>query len=201
MQKTHILLILLTLILAGTSCSGGDDKTSPNSPFLTRLATLPLGSRITDVWGYVDAETSSGVHIVDVSDPENPQLLSSISTPFVEFHHSGWPTEDGNYLFICNELTVHPEPDITIWDIRDLRKPKFVADYKDPNNKVHNLYIIGNFAFVSYYNAGTGQRFEGAFGVYPFAPSGNIYVSDVTTGLHLFSFNADAASTAKIVAP
>lgn len=177
-----------------------------------------IGNRLYDFGGF------AATNIYDVTDPTNPQLLSSITAPFVRFHHSGWPTEDGNYLFICNELAVHPEPDITIWDIRDVRNPKFVADYKDPNNKVHNLYIIGDFAFVSYYNAGlrifdvsdpadidlvvefdtstgVGQRFDGAFGVYPFAPSGNIYLSDVTTGLHIFSFDPNPENTSKIVAP
>ena len=38
----------------------------------------------------------------------------------------------------------------------------------------------------------SGAGFQGAFGVYAFAPSGVIYVSDIDTGLHLFTFKPGA---------
>ncbi|MCH6559207.1 sodium:calcium exchanger, partial [candidate division KSB1 bacterium] len=144
---------------------------------------------------------------------------------FISFHHSGWPTEDGNFLFICNELAIKGDPDLTVWDIRDLNNPQFVTEIDDEEDNIHNLYIIGGFAYTSYYNAGfriydvsdptdlklvgefdtspdtdSGGLFQGAFGVYPFAPSGNIYVTDVTDGLFIFSFNSGQTST-NIVAP
>lgn len=163
-------------------------------------------------------------NIYDVSDQTNPQLLGSINAPFIRFHHSGWPTTDGQFLFICDEGSRHPDADITVWNISDPGNPQFVTDFKDSTAIVHNLYIIGDFAYVAYYNSGfrvfdvsdpgqiklldeydtsvtTGERFEGAFGVYAFAPSGNIYVSDMFGGLHIFKFNADAANSTKILAP
>jgi len=164
-------------------------------------------------------------NIYDVTNPANPRLLGSVSAPFITYHHSGWPSEDGNFLFICHEITIKDDPDLTVWDIRDPDNPKFVTEYDDEDTNVHNLYIIGNFAYTSYYNSGfrifdvsdpanivvvgefdtspdvdTGGLFQGAFGAYPFAPSGNIYVTDVTDGLFIFSFKPGQTS-ANIVAP
>ncbi|RMF69839.1 MAG: choice-of-anchor B family protein [Calditrichaeota bacterium] len=180
-----------------------------------------IGNTLYDFGGF------GATNIYDVSDPTDPKLKGSIDAPFVSFHHSGWPTEDGNFLFICNELSQHPDPDITVWDIRDPAKPQLVGEFKDADANVHNLFVIGNFAYTSYYAAGfrvfdvsdpaqiklvdefdtspgvdQGTTFQGAFGVYPLAPSGHIYVSDVTDGLLVFSFTPPAGGTsAGIVAP
>ncbi len=178
-----------------------------------------VGNRLYDFAGF------SGTNIYDVSNPVSPRLLGGISATFINFHHSGWPTEDGNFLFICNELAANGDPELTVWDIRDLANPMLVAEIDETQDNIHNLYIIGDFAFTSYYNAGfriydvsdpanlklagefdtspnvdTNTIFQGAFGAYPFAPSGNIYVTDFTDGLFIFSFNTGQTST-NIVAP
>lgn len=180
-----------------------------------------IGNRLYDFAGF------RATNIYDVSNPESPRLLGSISASFVNFHHSGWPTEDGSFLFICNELAAKDNPDLTVWDIRDPADPKFVTEYNDEDTNIHNLYIIGDFAYTSYYNAGfrvfdvseptniklvdefdtspnvdRSTTFQGAFGAYPFTPSGNIYVTDEDGGLHVFSFTPESMSSqTKIVAP
>jgi hypothetical protein len=40
----------------------------------------------------------------------------------------------------------------------------------------------------------SGQGFKGAFGVYPFTTSGNIYVSDMDNGLYVFLFTPDVTA-------
>lgn len=164
-----------------------------------------IGSRLFDFHGY------SGTNIYDITDPAMPQLLGAINDPAIQYHHSGWTDKTGRYLFICDELSQHPNPDVTIWDIADPGNPQKVGSIADSVNTVHNLYIIGDIAFVAYYTAGfrvydvsqpaqpemvagyvtiaPGHRgFNGNFGVYPFAASGTLYVSDVQSGLYLFSF-------------
>ena len=153
-------------------------------------------------------------YIYDVADPSNPQLLGEVRNQDT-FHHSGWVTEDDNYLFICDEGAADPLPDVTIWDISDLGNPQMVGTISDSTARVHNLYIIDNLAYVSYYGAGfkiydvsnpaepqllrqfitnlnggdgIGNGFLGAFGVYPFSPSGNIFVSDMDNGLFVFEY-------------
>lgn len=163
-----------------------------------------IGERLYDFHG------TSGTFLYDVADPANPQRLGTIQAPDIRYHHSGWPTEDGSYLFICDELAGPINPDITVWDIRAPDNPVRVATVADSTATVHNLYILDDLAFVSYYTAGfrlydvsdptaprlvddfdtaadvTGVGFTGAWGVYPFTPSGTVYVSDMLNGLFVF---------------
>lgn len=176
---------------------------------------------------WYDFSSFGSTNIYDVTDPLAPRLLSSIDSPDIAFHHSGWPTEDGRFLFICDELAdLRNKPaDFTVWDVSDLSNPQKVGEFADQTATVHNLYIIGDFAYVAYYNAGfrvfdvsnpakptlvdefdtsaeSGSGFDGAFGVYPFAPSGNIYVSDERSGLHVFSIGGlQPSSSANLLAP
>ena len=177
-----------------------------------------IGNRLFDFHG------SAGTNIYDVTDPSDPQLLGSINDPAIRFHHSGWTTEDGQFLFICDEGARHPTADFTVWDISDVGNPQKVGSFADPDAIIHNLYVVGNFAFASYYTAGlrvfdisnpknpimldefdtapdiSGEVFGGDFGVYPFAPSGNIYVSDEDSGLFVFAFK-DPATDVKLESP
>lgn len=164
-----------------------------------------IGNRLYDFHG------TGGTRIYDVSDRRNPLLLGSINDPSIAFHHSGWTSEDGRYLFICDEGSIGSNPDVTVWDIREPDNPTRVAAFGDDNATVHNLYIEDDLAFVSYYSAGfrvydvadptqprlldefdtdpgeQGAGLNGAWGVYPFARFGYIYVSDVSQGLFVFS--------------
>jgi choice-of-anchor B domain-containing protein len=165
-----------------------------------------IGNRLYDFHGY------GGTFAYDVSDPAHPQLLGAITDPAIGFHHSGWPSRDGRYLFLCDEAARHPTPDITVWDLSDVAHPSRVGSFGDSTSAVHNLYVIDDFAYISYYTAGyrvldvsdpqnpkLAGEFDtdapvdadnftsGAFGVYPLAPSGNIYVSDTFSGLFIFA--------------
>jgi len=179
-----------------------------------------IGNRLYDFAG------SRGTNIYDITNPASPRLLGpGITATFISLHHSGWPSEDGNFLFICHETRDNDDPDLTVWDISDLDNPKFITEYNDLGTTIHNLYIIGNYAYTSYYNSGfrifdisdpanivvvdefdtspnidTKEIFQGAFGAYLFAPSENIYLTDRDTGLHIFSFRPGQSST-NIVAP
>jgi hypothetical protein len=179
---------------------------------------LAIGNRLYDFHGF------DGTFIYDITDRAQPNFLARIVDSTITFHHSGWVTEDGNYLFICDEAARHPDADITIWDIRDATSPRRVGAIADDFETAHNIYIIGRFAYTSYYGGGfrvfdvfdpprpkmvdefvttphpPAVHVRGAFGCYPFAPSGNIYVSDIDNGLFIFSFK-DAATGVKNNSP
>jgi len=163
------------------------------------------GNILYDFHGY------SVTNIYDITTPGTPQLLGVIDDPTIAYNHSGDVTEDGRYLFICDELSNAPSPDITVWDILDPSNPVRIDEYADNDAIVHNIYVRGSYAFVSYYtaglrvfdvsdpsniqmideydtNAGTGEVFAGAFGCYIEDPRGLIYVSDWDNGLFVFEF-------------
>lgn len=113
-----------------------------------------IGNRMFDFHGEM------GTFIYDVSNPSAPNLLGSAKAG-VGYDHNGWPTEDGNYLYITNEyarsqfnFTTLGGPDIAIWDISDVSNPRQVGEIHDDFSRVHNLYIVDHLAYVSYYSAG-----------------------------------------------
>jgi hypothetical protein len=190
---------------------GNDIAADPMNPEVKWIADFgnghdctAVGDRIYDFHGYV------GTNIYDISERLNPQVQGTITDMSITYHHSGCPTEDAQYLYLCDELATSPAPDVTVWNISNPAAPWKVTSFGDATATVHNLYIIGGFAFVSYYSAGfkvydvsdpvnpvlldsydtsasTGENYDGCFGVYPYADNGVIYCSDWDNGLFLFS--------------
>ncbi|NNM22498.1 MAG: choice-of-anchor B family protein, partial [Flavobacteriaceae bacterium] len=162
----------------------------------------------------IDCHGFAGTNLYDITDPANPILLSTISDPTITYHHQGDISSDGNYLYINDELSNNPDPDISVWDISDRANPVRVSDFSD-SATTHNLYVIGDYAYSSYYTAGfrvfdisdpsqlvladeydtnpaSGEGFSGAFGVYPSPVTGNIYIND-SDGVFVFTFDALAS--------
>ncbi|MEQ3653670.1 MAG: choice-of-anchor B family protein [Glaciecola sp.] len=139
--------------------------------------------------------------------------LSSVSYPNVEYTHSGWWSEDRQYVILHDELdeqrnglntTVH------IFDISDLNAPTLVSTWVGPTRAVdHNGFVRGNKYYMSNYTRGvtvldlsdptspteigyfdtfpsiTNASFNGVWGVYPYLPSGIILASDIQGGLYV----------------
>jgi choice-of-anchor B domain-containing protein len=193
-----------------------DIATDPTNPQLVWEDTNQVGGHDVAVIRnrMYDFHATDATYIYNIQDPANPQLLGTIRHQNT-YHHSGWVTEDDNYLFICDETAADPLADITIWNISNPAAPVLVGEISDNTSRAHNLYIIENLAYVSYYGAGLkifdistpsnpllldefqtnlnggdglGNGFLGAFGVFPFSPSGNIFVSDIDNGLFVFQF-------------
>ena len=176
-----------------------------------------VGDRLYDFHGY------QGTFIYDVSNRNSPQLLGTI--PFMgsglSYHHSGYPSPDGRFLYINDELGNAATADITCWDISNPAAPFKVAQVVDPDATSHNSYAVGNYLFVSHYVAGlrvydigspwsfylvdeydtapgyTGNNvYEGCWGVYTGSPSGVIFASDMQNGLYCFTFAPNFATGA-----
>ncbi len=162
-------------------------------------------NRLYDFHGY------NGTYIWDITNINSRVLKGSITDPTITYHHSGDATGDGNYLFLCDELAIGTQQDCTVWYIGGPGAPSKVTGFTDLTSTIHNLYIVGTFAFVSHYSAGfrvydvsnpsspvlldthdtapsrTGDGYNGCYGVYPWGPGGIVYVSDSDNGLFLFS--------------
>jgi len=150
---------------------------------------------------------------IDVSAlPAVPILDSDYSIGV--FTHNTWLTDDGNFCLTTDEITGGR---VQVWDVSNpaaIAPVADIGDFQDPNLIVHNATVLGDLAYVSWYKRGLavldmadpyfpqhvgyydtfpggGTGYDGAWGVYPFAPSGTIYVSDISTGFYAFTFDPD----------
>ncbi|MEM6722467.1 MAG: choice-of-anchor B family protein [Bacteroidota bacterium] len=155
--------------------------------------------------------SNDGLLVADFSDQSNPQIIGTLdSYPDQGYNHSGWLSDDGQTYFLADEthgtgiksLDVSDPTDITVLDVFDAESTS--------NSIPHNLIVRGNYLYVSYYYDGLQvfdisdpsdvQRvafydtypqsninsYEGAWGVFPYLPSGRILISDMQTGLYVF---------------
>lgn len=153
--------------------------------------------------------------VVDVSDKANPVLLGTKETSF-NFTHNVWVSDDGDYLFTTDERS---DAYLGAYDISDLNDIEEVDLYQSSDNGVipHNVHYLDGFLVTSYYRDGLditdvsrphnmirvgsydtaddmeGNGFNGAWGAYPYLPSGNILVSDIEKGLFVIGFTYDKA--------
>lgn len=152
-----------------------------------------------------------GLLVVDFSDTDNPEILSHLTLvdyPGSGYNHSGWLSDDGHYYFMADEIWGKP---LKVFDVSDPRNIRFLNTFSagsaSPFSMPHNVLVKCSYLFVSYYYDGLQvfdisnpelpartiyspttdllprQNYEGAWGVYPFLPSGNILISDTHNGL------------------
>jgi choice-of-anchor B domain-containing protein len=137
-----------------------------------------------------------------------------LSYPYQGFNHSSWISNNGIGV-MADETYGSP---VKVIDTRIIVDPKVLATFSprgtDSTSVAHNPFMLGNFAFVSYYQDGvhiydltdprnprqTGfydtypapstKKFAGAWGCYPFLPSRKLLVSDMQSGLHVLDAEA-----------
>jgi choice-of-anchor B domain-containing protein len=155
------------------------------------------------------------VVIIDVSDKLNPQTISTINYNNLEYTHQGWLTEDHRYFLLGDEqdeINIGLDSRTIIFDFDDLDNPQLSFEYFGPTPATdHNGYVKGTKFYLSNNAAGirvvdlsdisTGNISEegyfdsypehnnsgyiGAWSIYPFFDSGNIVISDRTSGFIL----------------
>jgi len=193
----------------GTNGGGGMhilDLSNPVNP--TRTAYYTGSDYIHDVYVWNDTVVACAedtYDLVDVSDKSNPQWISSsIALPGI-YAHAGWMTEDKRYFYATEEFN---SVDITVWDLQDRTSWDLVVPSWQTNSgaTVHNLFILGNYAHISYYADGyvvldisdpeapflVGEYTTSSqWGCYPYLPSGITICSDMDDGLYVFQFTAN----------
>lgn len=149
--------------------------------------------------------------IVDVTNKAQPIYRAAQATPN-NFCHNVWFSDDNKTLFTTDErrgafITSYDISDFNnITELDRIRTSIFDADRVIP----HNTHVLNDFLVTSYYTSGlqivdasqpdilietayydtsldTGDGFTGAWGAYPYLPSGNILVSDRQQGLFVLS--------------
>lgn len=157
--------------------------------------------------------------ILNVASLPNISVLSSRSTG-QDFTHSTWTNAAGTVAVTVDEK--QGDRNIQIWDVSNPASPALLSSpFLGGTTIPHNPYILGEDLHVSYYDEGyvawdlsdparpveNGRfdttpggggvgLFSGAWGCYPFAASGLVYVSDIGNGLYVFRLNEDCAADA-----
>jgi choice-of-anchor B domain-containing protein len=167
------------------------------------------------------------VELWDVTNKLQPLLLGTATNPSNRYIHSGWPTANASHLIFHDELEeiqLGLPTRLYTLDLADLRAPTVQVSHTGPTSTTdHNGYVRGTSYYVSHYRRGVVvydasnpnalveiasfdnyvnpssniAGTDGAWGVYPFLPSGTLLVSDIENGLFVLrdqTRNLDASS-------
>ena len=157
-----------------------------------------------------------GMMVVNFADPVNPEVLGTLTEyPEQGYNHSGWLDASGQYYVMADET---PGLDLKMLDVSDLTDIQVTDVFNSQESDViypHNAMIRDGLIFTSYYVEGL-EVFDfsdpanvervawydtspvpdadslahyGAWGVYPFLPSGKILISDRQEGLFVFGMD------------
>ncbi len=157
--------------------------------------------------------------IYDMTVPVPGTILSKLTYAGAEYTHQGWLTDDGAYFLVGDELDESRGAEGTttlVFDVSDLDAPTLVGTHVADTKAIdHNMYVTGNVVHQANYRAGyrlleltdlstatltevaffdifpadDGASFNGAWGVYPFFPSGVVIVSGIEQGLFILQPN------------
>lgn len=201
--------------LAGCNLNGGgvlifDLKENPMEPSLITAADPKYAHDV-----YVQnnlmftSDLGQGFAIVDISDIANPQTQVIQETSF-DFTHNAWASEENQYLFTTDERVGAM---VDAYDISDPDEIMLLDQYRPSatlRNGVipHNVHYFQGYLVISYYIDGLkivdahdptnlvevgsydtykfrDDGFHGAWGAFPYLPSGLILVSDIESGLYV----------------
>jgi choice-of-anchor B domain-containing protein len=148
-----------------------------------------------------------GLVILDVTNKDQPQPALIVTYPEQQTHNA-WPTLDGRHVATTDEMN---GGHLRIWEIGPSLAQQ-VAEYATAEEAIiHNVHVKGTLAYIAYYSAGVrvvdladplaprevgafdtsdfyGSGFLGCWSVYPYAPSGLIYASDINNGLYVLRY-------------
>lgn len=166
------------------------------------------------------------IEIWDITDPASPAQLSSTPYANSSYVHSGWWSEDKQFMFVHDELDEQGfglQTTVRIFSLADLTNPLLAGTWSGPTTAIdHNGFVRGNRYYMSNYARGLtvldisnpaqpvevgrldtypftdGSSFVGAWGAYPYLPSGTIAISDIDSGVYLASDETRAVAEGQL---
>ena len=149
------------------------------------------------------------IALYDVTNLTQITELGEAPTPF-SFTHNAWATADGRTVFTTDERA---NASVAAFDLTDYGDIRLLDEYRplsslNTRTIPHNVHVIDDFLSISHYTdglrvvdasdpanlievanydtwPGADGGFNGAWGAYPFLPSGLTLVSDRATGLYV----------------
>jgi choice-of-anchor B domain-containing protein len=157
---------------------------------------------------YTSDENQGTFTVLDATDKANLVTLAVENTPN-QMSHNCWLSDDGKTLFTTNE---NSGAYIGAFDVSDVNDIVELDRYRSGGGVIpHNAFVKDDFAIIAYYRDGLvivdasdpsnlievgrydtspsyqGNGYNGAWGVYPYLPSGNILVTDIEEGLYVLT--------------
>jgi choice-of-anchor B domain-containing protein len=177
---------------------------NPVSPSELAGVTTPdlhdVFARNDTVWA-AEANAQS-FSVWNMANKNSPQLIARVQIPAAGYVHNIWPSGDGQHVITTEET---PGKSVKYWSVADYNNVQLVSEYLAPSNLAHNAHMKGDTAYISHYESGVAvvdfsanpvqlglydtwgasesPNFSGAWGAYPFTPSGNIYASNMSDQL------------------
>ena len=199
---------------SSTSLAIFDIEDPVNPAHILNYEVPGTSSGVHDMWVKNDTaflnNGGDGLFVVDFTELTSPQIIGSLTEyPDKGYNHSGWPTADMKTYVMADEDWGY---DMKVLDISNLSNINVTATFSSEihaNSIPHNQLIKDNYVYVSSYHDGLQiydisdqqnpfkvasfstylmddhDSYRGAWGVYPFLPSGNILVSDMQYGLYV----------------
>ena len=160
----------------------------------------------------------TALSLQDVTDKQNPKVISRATYPKVGYTHQGWLTDDHKYFYMDDELdetgNLVDKTRTLIFDFTDLENPRLMKEHMGTSGASdHNQYVKGDKVFQSNYVAGLrvldirnpvdphevgffdtvpfgddSPRFDGSWSNYPYFKSGVIVVTSGYEGLFLLRY-------------
>ena len=204
-----------------------DVKTDPENPKVIGQLSSPYQHDVTVQDGLMHGCDIYGNYyrIYDVSNPAAIRELGNIQATGQRYFHNTWPTRDNQVCVGTNESAFGP---VSFFDIRNTSAPKLVATYRAnastaPSAIPHNAHVRDRVAHISYYTEGfrcldisdaanpvevgyydtwpgSSGGYNGNWGATPALDSGNVYVSDISSGLYIVRPRAATAYYGKSTA-
>jgi choice-of-anchor B domain-containing protein len=193
-----------------------DIKTDPWNP---KFVGQSIWTYIHDGYVRGDTLYSGNIYegffsIIDFRDKKNPIRLGTQRTP-TAFNHNSWLSDDSKTLFTTDENTGSY---IGAYDVSDPLNIRFldkIRSVSENNAVVHNVHVHNDYLVTSWYTEGvtitdahrpqnlvqvgqydtyeppftTANPYRGCWGVYPYLPSGNLIVSNLTDSLFVLTPN------------
>ncbi|MDP4578263.1 MAG: choice-of-anchor B family protein [Schleiferiaceae bacterium] len=161
------------------------------------------------------------IQVIGVALPSQPVTFASFDSPD-HFAHNCWLSDDGNTLYTTDEVA---NGYVAAYNVNDLSNVDELFRHKvQPGTGLipHNAHVDGDHLVTSYYTFGchvldvefpelpvlaayydtspqySGTGYNGAWGAYPYLPSGRVLVNDIETGLWVLEADYPSVSRAEI---
>jgi choice-of-anchor B domain-containing protein len=149
--------------------------------------------------------------VINIANKTAPVLIATQTTPN-NFTHNIWMADNGTkVVFTTDEVSNSYLASYDVSNTGNIQQLDRLQGTPGSGSIIHNTYIRNSYAINSYYKdgitivdvsrpdnmitvgrydtytQGAGNGFNGAWGVYPYLPSGNILVSDIDNGLFVLT--------------